>query len=131
MSRNHWQIVKYSASGRFSEGGCKTLAVEEAPAAVVAAAVKAGRLIGDGLYGVDLKETERGPVVIEINDNPSIDMGVEDAVLKDELYRLILGEFIRRLEVQMEPLGGNGDSTRSAAPSAVEPVLPFEAAQKG
>jgi hypothetical protein len=70
---------------------------------VVEAAVKAARLIGDGLYGVDLKETERGPLVIEINDNPSIDLGVEDAVLKDELYRIILAEFIRRLEARLEP----------------------------
>ena len=131
MSRNHWQIVKYSASGRFSEGSFKTLAVEEAPAAIVAAAVKASRLIGEGLYGVDLKETERGPFVIEINDNPSIDMGVEDAVLKDELYRIILGEFIRRLEVQMEPPGTNGGEVSRPASSSVEPALPFEVGQKG
>lgn len=132
MSRNHWQIVKYSASGRFQEGGCKTLAVEEAPAAVVETAIKATRLIGDGLYGVDLKETERGPVVIEINDNPSIDMGVEDAVLKDELYRIILTEFVRRLDAQMEPAGavnGNGAGERPV-PVLNEPRLPFEAARK-
>ncbi|HYB09641.1 MAG TPA: RimK family protein [Alphaproteobacteria bacterium] len=136
MSRNHWQIVKYTASGRFSEGGCKTLAIEEAPPAVVETAIKATRLIGDGLYGVDLKETERGPVVIEINDNPSIDMGVEDSVLKDELYRIILGEFLRRLDAQMEPSrpgngaangAGNGDAH---VPGLGEPRLPFEITRK-
>lgn len=128
MSRNHWQIVKYSASGRFQEGGCKTIAVEEAPAAVVETAVKATRLIGDGLYGVDLKGTERGPVVIEINDNPSLDMGVEDTVLKDELYRIILGEFIRRLDAQMEPVrSSNGDSS---GPTVGQPPLPFEIVRK-
>jgi glutathione synthase/RimK-type ligase-like ATP-grasp enzyme len=131
MSRNHWQIVKYTASGRFSEGGCKTIAVEDAPPAVVETAIKATRLIGDGLYGVDLKETERGPVVIEINDNPSIDMGVEDAVLKDELYRIILGEFIRRLDAQMEPVrSGNGEGAGHAAPTLGEPRLPFETVRK-
>ena len=36
--------------------------------------------------------------VIEVNDNPSIDTGYEDRVLKDELYRRIIQEFIRRLE---------------------------------
>ncbi len=61
MWRNHWQVVKYSASGRSSEGSFKTLPIEEAPRAVVDTAVKAARLIGDGLYGVDIKETERGP----------------------------------------------------------------------
>jgi glutathione synthase/RimK-type ligase-like ATP-grasp enzyme len=107
MSRNHWQVVRYTAAGRPREGDYKALPVEEAPPAVVATAVKAARLIGDGLYGVDLKETERGPVVIEINDNPSIDGGVEDGVLKDELYRIILAEFIRRLDAQMEPFGAS------------------------
>jgi glutathione synthase/RimK-type ligase-like ATP-grasp enzyme len=120
MWRNHWQVVKYSASGRSSEGSFKTLPIEEAPRAVVDTAVKAARLIGDGLYGVDIKETERGPLVIEINDNPSIDLGVEDAVLKDELYRVILGDFIRRLETRLEPsrqpasVAGNGNGASHA-----------------
>ena len=57
----------------------------------------ATRLIGDGLYGVDIKQTERGPVVIEINDNPSIEYGVEDLHLGYELYRLIMADFNRRL----------------------------------
>jgi len=38
--------------------------------------------------------------VIEVNDNPNIDCGVEDLVLKDDLYALVLEEFIRRLESQ-------------------------------
>ncbi|HLI14257.1 MAG TPA: RimK family protein [Alphaproteobacteria bacterium] len=136
MSRNHWQIVKYSANGRFSEGGCKTLAVEDAPRAVVDTAVRAARLIGDGLYGVDLKETERGPMVIEINDNPSIDQGVEDTILKDELYRIILAEFIRRLEAQMEParngngeLNGTGAASGHGAPERM--AAPLAQARKG
>jgi glutathione synthase/RimK-type ligase-like ATP-grasp enzyme len=36
--------------------------------------------------------------VIEVNDNPNIDSGVEDQYLGDELYRLIMSEFLRRLE---------------------------------
>ncbi len=48
-------------------------------------------LIGNGLYGVDLKQTQTGVVVIEINDNPNIDMGMEDAAAGDALYRTILG----------------------------------------
>ena len=37
-------------------------------------------------------------VVIEVNDNPSIDAGVEDAYLGEDLYRRIMGEFLRRME---------------------------------
>ena len=38
--------------------------------------------------------------MIEVNDNPNIDAGVEDAVLKDELYRRVLGELVRRIEAR-------------------------------
>lgn len=48
----------------------------------------------------DMKQTLKGPVVIEVNDNPSIESGVEDQVLKDQLYREIMGEFLRRLEIR-------------------------------
>ena len=38
--------------------------------------------------------------VIEVNDNPSIDRGVEDKYLGDELYMLIMAEFLRRMQAQ-------------------------------
>ena len=44
-------------------------------------------LIGDGLYGVDLKQAGDKVVVIEVNDNPNIDCGVEDVYLGDDLYK--------------------------------------------
>jgi glutathione synthase/RimK-type ligase-like ATP-grasp enzyme len=100
MSKNHWQIVKHEADGRFEEGRFKTHPVEQAPSEVVALALRAAGLIGDGLYGVDIKQTERGPVVIEINDNPNLDIGVEDAVLKDDLYRRVLADLVRRIELR-------------------------------
>jgi len=98
MSRGHWQIVKHGEGGRVEEGGASTFAVEDAPQNVVALAVRAAALIGGGFYGVDIKETPQGPCVIEVNDNPSVDTGYEDKVLKDELYRRIIQEFIRRLD---------------------------------
>jgi len=98
MAKKHWQIVKHGGNGRAEQGSSRTLSIEEAPRKVIETAVKAAGLIGDGLYGVDLKQNDRGVFVIEINDNPSIDLGVEDAKLKDGLYRLIMGEFLRRLE---------------------------------
>ena len=98
--RGHTSIVKYEADGRVEEGTFKTYAIDQAPREVVDLALRATALVGDGLYGVDLKQTERGPVVIEINDNPNLDVGVEDAILKDELYRRILGELVRRIEAR-------------------------------
>ncbi len=98
MARKHWQIVKHGPAGSVVEGDSKTMAVADAPQQVVDTALAAANLIGDGLYGVDLKQNERGVFVIEINDNPSIDSGIEDAVLKDGLYTAIIQEFIRRIE---------------------------------
>jgi len=100
MSKKHWQIVQYDGKGGFKEGSFKTMAVEEAPKKVVDVALKAASLIGEGLYGVDLKQNENGVYVIEINDNPNIDMGVEDIYLKENLYRIIMEEFVRRLDKQ-------------------------------
>ena len=100
MSKRNWKIVEHQADGGVRHGRWKTYPVEQAPPDIVATALHAANLIGDGLYGVDLKQTPKGPVVIEVNDNPSIDSGVEDQVLKDQLYREIMGEFLRRLEIR-------------------------------
>jgi glutathione synthase/RimK-type ligase-like ATP-grasp enzyme len=72
--------------------------VENAPREVVKTALRAANLIGDGFYGVDLKQAPNGDVVvIEVNDNPSIDAGVEDEVLGEQLYDSVMQEFLRRL----------------------------------
>lgn len=106
MSQGHWQIYKHQADGKYVEGKSITLAVEDIPADVLETALKAARLIGDGFYGVDLKQSEKGVFVIEVNDNPNIDLGVEDVVLKDRLYEMIMGEFARRLDHQLEKASG-------------------------
>lgn len=51
------------------------------------------RCVGDGLYGLDVKETNSGYKVIEINDNPSIYDGYEDAVDKD-IYEKIINALV-------------------------------------
>ncbi|MBE0617755.1 MAG: RimK family protein, partial [Proteobacteria bacterium] len=103
MARKHWQIVRRDGSGAKAEDGrSETLPVEHAPSAVVKTALRAANLIGDGLYGVDLKQVGKQVYVIEVNDNPSIDAGVEDAVLKDELYLRIMRVMLRRIEQKKE-----------------------------
>lgn len=97
MVRNHWQIYQHG-NKRTTSGGFDTVPLAEVPAKVLRAATHAGKLIGNGLYGVDLKQSGDKAVVIEVNDNPSIDAGVEDLVLGQELYELIMAEFVRRIE---------------------------------
>ncbi|WP_417659840.1 RimK family protein [Pseudidiomarina sp.] len=99
MARNHWQIYNHaSGTSRSKSGGFETVGVHQVPKDVVRTALQATKLIGDGLYGVDMKVTSKGPVIIEINDNPSIDSGVEDLLLGDELYHIIMRDFARRLD---------------------------------
>mgnify|MGYP001030199576 FL=1 len=104
MSKGHWQIYEHGPGGEVGSGGFKTFPTMEVPPQVIKTAVKAASLIGDGLYGVDLKQNGNGCYVIEVNDNPNIDSGVEDQYLKDELYRVVLEEFVRRLELRHNQL---------------------------
>ena len=97
MVKNHWQIYHHHES-RIDSGHFETLPTFEVPKAVLEAALKATQPIGNGLYGVDVKEKNGKGYVIEVNDNPNIDRGVEDKYLGDELYRLIMSEFLRRME---------------------------------
>ena len=117
MAKKHWQIYKHEGEGRFKSGGWTTVAVDAVPEAVVRTALAAANLIGDGLYGVDLKQTDKGVFVIEVNDNPSLESGVEDQVIKDALYTAILRSFIARIE-RRPVLGTRGG--RAKVESAAE-----------
>lgn len=97
MTKGHWQIYNHS-SGEAESGGFTTLPVHQVPAQVIKTALKATKLIGNGLYGVDLKQSGDRVVVIEVNDNPNIDSDVEDLYLKEDLYHQVMSEFLRRLE---------------------------------
>lgn len=97
MVKNHWQIYRHG-SRRIDTGSFATLPTFEVPRAVLDAALKATQPIGNGLYGVDVKEKDGKGYVIEVNDNPNIDSGVEDKYLGDELYRLVMTELLRRME---------------------------------
>lgn len=97
MVKNHWQIIKRNSSGQKEEGRFETLPVELAPAQVVRTALKAANLIGDGLYGVDIKQIGKSCYVMEINDNPNIDAGVEDQIAKGALYERIMEVFLKRV----------------------------------
>ena len=98
MAPGHWQVVKRERNTKIGEGATAAVAVSEVPTNVVRTAVRAAGLIGDGLYGVDLKQSGDQCYLIEVNDNPNIDAGNEDGILKDALYREIMGYFRRRID---------------------------------
>ena len=99
MSKDHWQIYDWDSDNEEKSGEHETLSVEDVPEIILQVAQKAAALIGDGLYGVDLKYVEGKVYVVEVNDNPNIDVGVEDIVLKDKLYDMLIDSIINRIEI--------------------------------
>lgn len=99
MARGHWQVYDWKQEGR-NWGRTETLPLYRVPDFVIKTALDAAELIGDGLYGVDIKEIDGKAYVIEVNDNPNIDAGTEDEHLKEELYLSIMRSFLRRIEAR-------------------------------
>jgi glutathione synthase/RimK-type ligase-like ATP-grasp enzyme/ribosomal protein S18 acetylase RimI-like enzyme len=99
MAKGHWQIYDWTNTSKENWGNSETVPIENVPEIIIKTALKATALIGDGLYGVDLKMIDNQVYVIEINDNPNIDEGIEDLVLKDELYNRIMQSVFNRIEI--------------------------------
>ncbi|MBD1548125.1 RimK family protein [Roseibium aggregatum] len=98
MAKKHWQIVRHEDGKKSVEGSFRSTSLAEAPPAVVETAIRAARLIGDGLYGVDLKQIGDRVVVIEVNDNPNLDHGCEDSAEKDIVWDQLIRWYLKRLE---------------------------------
>lgn len=99
MAKGHWQIYNWENKNKDDiEGMFDTVALEDVPSKVIDTALKATGLIGNGLYGVDIKESNGKIYVIEVNDNPNLDGGVEDQIVQDELYIRIIKSLKRRIE---------------------------------
>lgn len=102
MARGHWQIINWDSKDKKSmHGASRGVPMDEVPPHVLKTSRKAVKLIGNGLYGVDIKELNGKAYIIEINDNPSIDAGVEDEILKDDLYKIIIQSLKNRIEEQL------------------------------
>jgi glutathione synthase/RimK-type ligase-like ATP-grasp enzyme len=97
MAAGHWQIYDWHGAEEKQEGACETLPIHDVPDPILKIALKSTRLIGDGLYGVDIKSYNSLHYVIEINDNPNIDHGIEDKILGDTLYQQIMNVFLQRI----------------------------------
>lgn len=108
MSPGHWQIYNWSATGKHNKlhyGNADAVPINQVPDKVLKTALRAANLVGSGFYGVDLKEKGQRVVVVEINDNPSVDAGVEDELLKDNLYVMIMKSILNRIQVKKDKAG--------------------------
>ncbi|HSG99292.1 MAG TPA: RimK family alpha-L-glutamate ligase [candidate division Zixibacteria bacterium] len=89
IPRARWKIMTHTPEGRTIEGSTRGIPLEAAPPGLLDCAVNAAKAIGGGLYGVDLKQVEDSFVVIEVNDNPTINAGEEDQA-SGELYERLI-----------------------------------------
>jgi glutathione synthase/RimK-type ligase-like ATP-grasp enzyme/ribosomal protein S18 acetylase RimI-like enzyme len=97
MVKGHWQIYDWQSDLIDPSGDFETLNIEDVPDLVIETALKATSYIGDGLYGVDLKMIDGKCYLIEINDNPNIDHGIEDLIAGDGLYNKIMESIKNRI----------------------------------
>lgn len=98
--KGEWRIQSADQEGNMRYGKVETLPIDAAPSEAVKVAQRACALIGDGFYGVDIKEAQGKFVVMEVNDNPSVEAGYEDRVLKDALYAAVITTFRERMEAR-------------------------------
>lgn len=98
MAHKHWQILKRTRTGALQSGRVETIAVPRAPRELIRLATAAASAIGDGLYGVDMKQRGDEFYLIEVNDNPSIEAGCEDKVIGDKLYLRVMQSLLRRIK---------------------------------
>lgn len=114
MAPGHWQIIR-SDGEVAGYGKVEALPLDEVPEELLALATRAAGLVGSGLYGVDLKVVDGSALVMEVNDNPSLEAGYEDGVIGDELYLAIMRFFRRKLDERggaREVKPGPGDGGR-------------------
>jgi glutathione synthase/RimK-type ligase-like ATP-grasp enzyme len=102
MAAGHWQIYHHGEQ-RTREGDSETIAVQHAPHDVLQLALSTANAIGDGFYGVDIKTVNGRHVLMEINDNPNVDRGVEDAIIGDALYDRIMKGLRARVDAARQP----------------------------
>lgn len=100
MTKGHWQIYDHTkkVNSEVESGDTETFPISKVPKSVLNTALKLSHQVGRSLYGVDLKEKDGKAYVIEINDNPNIDAGIEDAILGMDLYHNIIHDFVKRIE---------------------------------
>ena len=96
IPKRRWKVLTYTPSGRAVFGEVRGMELSQANPLLVDTALRAAAAIGNGLYGVDLKQVGEEFQVIEVNDNPTIAAGEEDQKapgVYERLVRYLAGEW--------------------------------------
>jgi glutathione synthase/RimK-type ligase-like ATP-grasp enzyme len=86
--------IQASVNGHIVYCGVESVPENAIPPHVVRLGIEAADAIGNGLYGVDIKNTNGDAYVIEVNDNPSLESG-EDAHYPDVYEKIVSSLFAR------------------------------------
>lgn len=86
----HWQVALWDGDVVIESGRTEPVSIAAVPIAVANLARVAARAFGAGLLGVDLKDTEEGLLVIEVNDCVDLDVGFEDGAEGSRVYHRLL-----------------------------------------
>ncbi len=94
IPKRRWKILTYTEAGRVITGRVRGFDLARVAPQLLHTAVQADSAIGNGLYGIDLKQVGDDFVVIEVNDTPTIADGEEDQRaprLYERLVRYLVG----------------------------------------
>lgn len=86
--------IQDSVNGHVVYCGVESIPPGDVPGEVIRLGIDAANAIGDGLYGVDIKNSNGDACVIEVNDNPSLEGG-EDS-LYPQVYEKIISYLLER-----------------------------------
>lgn len=70
--------IQASVNGHIVYCGVQSVPEKDVPPHIIRLGIDAANAIGNGLYGVDIKNNNGDACVIEVNDNPSIESGEDD-----------------------------------------------------
>jgi glutathione synthase/RimK-type ligase-like ATP-grasp enzyme len=84
--------IQATVNGHVVYCAVKSVLLGQVPAPILDTAVQAANAIGGGFYGVDIKDKDGTPYVIEVNDNPSLEAGEDEH--SPGLYRKIIGHLL-------------------------------------
>lgn len=83
--------IQASVNGHIVYCGVESVPPDKIPPHVVPLGIAAAGAIGNGLYGVDIKNNNGDAYVIEVNDNPSLEGG------EDQYYPDVYGKIVAHL----------------------------------
>jgi len=84
--------IQASVNGHIVYCGVESIPADSMPRYVIQLGIDAANAIGNGLYGVDIKNNNGDAYVIEVNDNPSLESG-EDTCYPD-VYQTIVSHLL-------------------------------------